>query len=171
MSVSVVFIYWILCCLFCTYMIPRVLFTRNLDWPKGVITDSTRRYRGYIFEETPSLALLSWFVRERVIVMLEFSEYTFKMLQIQRNWVIWVSGDWRKGMLYIEPFVGVSFKLVCCTSNKFFFKQCVTKSYIKALSVQVSCFSYFFLMQFYIFKHGKLNINSFKYIVLYFSTM
>lgn len=29
----------------------------------------------------------------------------------------------------------------------------------------------FFLMQFYIFKHGKLNKNSFKYIVLYFSTM
>lgn len=29
----------------------------------------------------------------------------------------------------------------------------------------------FFLMQFYIFKHGELNINSFKYIVLYFSTM
>lgn len=29
----------------------------------------------------------------------------------------------------------------------------------------------FFLRQFYIFKHGELNINSFKYIVLYFSTM
>ena len=52
------FIYWVLRCLFCTRMIPRVLFTRNLDQKALQLTQ--RRYRGHSSEETPTSLLSLW---------------------------------------------------------------------------------------------------------------
>lgn len=133
MSVSVMFIYWILCCLFCTYMIPRVLFTRNLDWPKGVITDSNRRYRGYIFEETPSSVLLSWFVRERGIVMLDSHKILLRCCKSKdTEWYGYLETEGRECYTF-NLLLGVSFKLVCCTSSISSFSNNVSLKVISKL--------------------------------------
>jgi len=69
---------------------------------------------------------------------------------------------------------GVSFKMVLQYHlQSFVFPTSVSLKVISKL-YQFKFLAFhntFFLMQFYIFKHGELNINSFKYIVLYFSTM
>lgn len=74
----------------------------------------------------------------------------------------------------INVLSGVSFKMVL----QYHFQSFVSRSSV-SLKVLSKLYQFkflafhntFFLMQFYIFKHGELNINSFKYIVLYFSTM
>lgn len=113
----VLFIYWILCCLFCTYTIPRVLFTRNLDWPKGIVTGSDRRCRGAGAEGTPAPVLWLWWRQLRdggdFDLRLQIIS-TFKMFQIQINGAMGVGGL-LEGALHTRLPLGVSWKLGSCT--------------------------------------------------------
>lgn len=92
------FIYWILSCLICTYLIPRVLFTRNLDWPKGIVTLPQYKVQsmGILEEMSASVPSFWWTLGERMRETLKFWRCAFMMLQIQRHRVMWVSGDWRE---------------------------------------------------------------------------
>lgn len=137
------------------------LFTRNLDWPKGIVTDLNilPGCSEAVFKETSSTSLFSasdqiTFWRDLNALSIYTVLYEFRT---QRNRIMKVVNSYRANcnknksfilflMFYffvtcINVLSGVSFKMVLQYHFLCFPIKCVTKSFIKALSVQVSCFS------------------------------